>query len=227
MAKFILFDLDGTLIDGVEDLVFAMNKVLARQNLAAIDRPALEAMLGDGVRMLTRRALAARNVTLPKDDFEAACDQFLADYKDTDYARTRLYDGVADTLRLLHQTGWNIGLASNKPTEPCERILAKLGIRDLFVTVAGGDAASVKKPDGGHLRFALAAMGHNPASGDVAVMVGDHANDVDAARDAGIAAIAVAFEVEDARAKSLGADAVLTDFATLPAALAKLTQKAA
>jgi len=50
-------------------------------------------------------------------------------------------------------------------------------------------------------------------------MVGEHANDVDAARAAGITAIAVAFEVDAARAHSLGADAVVTDFATLPAAL--------
>jgi phosphoglycolate phosphatase len=67
-------------------------------------------------------------------------------------------------------------------------------------------------------------MGYQPAQADLAVMVGDHANDVAAARAAGIAAIAVALEVDDSRARSLGADAVVRDFSTLPAVLAALQQ---
>lgn len=222
MAKFILFDLDGTLIDGVDDLVIAINAVLASFKLRPLQRPALEAMLGDGMRMLTRRAFAANDVTLTVPEFDAACEQFLQVYKATDYENTRLYAGVADTLRKLRDDGWRIGLASNKPTVPCNGILMRLGVHGLFSTIAGGDATSVKKPDAGHLRFALEQMGYRAGTEDIAVMVGDHANDINAAREAGIAAIAVAFEVSDQRARSLGADAVVTDFTKLPEVLQSL-----
>jgi phosphoglycolate phosphatase len=216
MAKYILFDLDGTLIDGVDDLVVAINAVLATLQLQPLQRPALETMLGDGMRMLTRRALAAQGVSLSGPAFEAACAQFLQVYQANGYTHTRLYSGVAGTLRALRDDDWVIGLASNKPTAPCNGILAHLGIHGLFKVIAGGDATSVRKPDGGHLLYALAQMGYDAGADDIAVMVGDHANDVVAAREAGIAAIAVAFETSDVRARSLNADAVVTDFTNLP-----------
>lgn len=213
--NFILFDLDGTLIDGVDDLVNALNAVLRAHQLQPLTRHELEPMLGDGMRMLTQRAFAARKTTLSAAEFNQACDDFLTAYQSTHYVDTRLYAGVADTLHKLHADGWRIGLASNKLTNPCESILQRLGIRELFTVVAGGDATSVKKPDAGHLLYALDKLGYQATAGDKALMVGDHANDIDAARAAGIAAIAVALEVDASRANSLGADAVITDFSEL------------
>ena len=172
MNRFILFDLDGTLIDGVDDLVIALNVVLHSHQLPALNRPELESMLGDGMRMLMQRAFASRSTTLAAIEFNQACNDFLAAYKATGYLDTRLYAGVADTLKQLHNDGWRIGLASNKLTEPCESILHRLGIRALFSVVAGGDATSEKKPDAGHLLYALAHMGYRREAGNTAVMVG-------------------------------------------------------
>jgi phosphoglycolate phosphatase len=222
MTKFILFDLDGTLIDGVEDLVVAMNHLLGQHDLAPLTRHELEPMLGDGARMLTQRAFAARNADLDEAALSAAYDKFVSLYEATGYHDTYLYRDAETTLRSLHDQGWKIGLASNKPTRPCCEILSLLGIDDLFTTIAGGDATHVRKPDGGHLAFALDGMGYNRDTGDEAVMVGDHANDINAARAIGIAAIAVAFEVDDTKARTLGADAVLTRFAQLPDALKEI-----
>ncbi len=222
MTHFILFDLDGTLIDGVDDLVMAMNQLLAQQGLAALTRSDLEPMLGDGARMLTKRAFAARDQSLEDDALEAAYNRFVSLYEATGYRDTYLYQDAEATLRQLHQDGWKIGLASNKPTKPCREILSVLRIDDIFSVIAGGDATDVRKPDGGHLAFALDKMGYDAAKGDDAVMVGDHANDINAARAINIAAIAVAFEVDDTKARSLGADAVLTRFSQLPDALKKI-----
>lgn len=218
----LLFDLDGTLIDGVPDLLAAINSVLQTAGLPPLERPALEAMLGDGMRVLVQRAFAAFDHVLPAAAFDAACAAYVAAYQATDYRHTRLYDGVAETLATLQDSGWQMGLASNKPTIPCEAILTRLGVRQYFGVVAGGDATAVRKPDPGHLRFALQQLRHEGKGARRAVMIGDHANDVDAARGAGIAAIAVAFETDPARARSLGADAVITDFRALPDTLEQL-----
>jgi phosphoglycolate phosphatase len=223
--RYLLFDLDGTLIDGVDDLRTAINSVLVAHGLPGLQRPLLESLLGDGMRTLVQRAFAVHGVTLPADVYEEACAAYATAYQATGYRNTRLYDGVEETLQQLQADGWRIGLASNKPTAPCEAILHTLGIRRHFAVVAGGDATTVKKPDPGHLRYALHQLGHDGRESSLAVMVGDHANDVDAARGAGLAAVAVAFEVDPARARGLGADAVLTAFGELPGALQQLRQR--
>lgn len=223
-TQHLLFDLDGTLIDGVDDLVISLNVVLAQAGLLPVSRLQVLAMLGDGMRMVVKRAFAAQEITLDEATLEQHTAAFLQAYQNTGYRHTRLFAGVKATLSALHQQGWRIGLASNKFTEPCREILQRLEILPLFAAVAGGDAAGVRKPDPGHLRHTLQLMGFDATRGDRAVMVGDHANDVNAARGAGIAVIAVAFELPAARAEELGADVVLTDFTTLPQALGALLQ---
>jgi len=218
MAKFILFDLDGTLIDGVDDILFAMNDLLAAHDHAPLVRHDIEAMLGDGTWMLTKRAFSARG----SEPTDAMLDElnvdFNARYVETDYAYTRLFEHAEPVLRQLKSDGWTIALASNKPEAPCKAILTKLGVADLFSVIAGGDSFEVKKPDGRFLDFVLGQLGFDKST-DTAIMVGDHANDVNAARAAGIHVIAVAMEIDDTRANTLGADAVVTAYQDLPAAI--------
>jgi phosphoglycolate phosphatase len=222
MAKFILFDLDGTLIDGVDDILFAMNDLLAAHDHAPLVRHDIEAMLGDGTWMLTKRAFAARG----SEPSDAMLDElnvdFNARYVETDYAHTRLFEHAEPVLRQLKSDGWAIALASNKPEAPCKAILTKLGVADLFSVIAGGDSFEVKKPDGRFLEFVLGQLGFDRKA-DTAIMVGDHANDVDAARAAGIYAIAVAMEVDDTRAQSLGADGLTTDYLQLQNTITGIT----
>lgn len=146
MAKFILFDLDGTLIDGVDDILFAMNDLLAAHGHAPLVRHDIEAMLGDGTWMLTKRAFAARG----SEPSDAMLDElnvdFNARYVETDYAYTRLFEHAEPVLRQLKSDGWTIALASNKPEAPCKTILTKLGVADLFSVIAGGDSFEVKNP---------------------------------------------------------------------------------
>jgi phosphoglycolate phosphatase len=223
-ARFILFDLDGTLIDGIDDLCAAVNVLLHERGLAPVDRATLEPMLGDGMRTLAQRVFAARGLAVDGAELDALALAYLAAYRTTKYRHTRLFEGVEETLRALVAQGWRLGLASNKMTEPCRQILARLGLLELFDVVVGGDAAGVRKPDPGHLRHALAQLGFDAGAGDRVVMVGDQSNDVAAARGCAIPVIAVALgNASAARARKLGADALLTDFRALPEALATLT----
>ncbi|MFV1850345.1 MAG: HAD hydrolase-like protein [Thalassospira sp.] len=221
MANFILFDLDGTLIDGVDDILFAMNGLLAAHDHAPLKRHDIEAMLGDGTWMLTKRAFAARGSTPDDAMLDELNVDFNTRYVETDYAYTRLFENAETVLRQLKSDGWTIALASNKPEGPCKEILAKLGVADLFTVIAGGNSFEVKKPDGRFLEFVLGELGFNKAS-DTAIMVGDHANDVNAAHAVGIKAIAVAMEVDDARARSLGADLTVVDYRKLLIAIQNL-----
>jgi len=226
MAKFIMFDLDGTLIDGVDDILFAMNGLLAAHGHDALIRHDIEAMLGDGTWMLTKRAFAARNDHPNNAKLDELNADFNARYVETNYAHTRLYENAENVLRGLKADGWTIALASNNPEAPCKAILQNLGIADVFSVIAGGDSYAAKKPDGRFLKYVLDQLGFDANKGHTAIMVGDHANDVNAARDAGkIHAIAVALEVDEGRARSLGADAVITDYHNLIDAMERTISK--
>jgi phosphoglycolate phosphatase len=211
MAKFILFDLDGTLIDGVDDILFAMNDLLAAHGHAPLLRHDIEAMLGDGTWMLTKRAFAARGETPDDAMLDELNVDFNARYVETDYADTRLFENAETVLRQLKSDGWTIALASNKPEGPCKAILTKLGIADLFAVIAGGDSFDVKKPDGRFLEFVLKKLGFDETT-DTAIMVGDHANDVNAARDAGIQYLFVRFGALTSTTLQLSGKQVTTNF---------------
>ena len=176
----LLLDLDGTLVDSVPDLCASLNRVL--DPAPPFDRAEVVPMIGDGAAALVQRALAKRGMS---DD--GALARLLADYTAHAGDATRLFPGVAETLAELG-ADWKLAICTNKPAAAAHTLLAALGIDHLFAALGGGDSYPVRKPDPAHLRLTLEAAG-----GGQAVMVGDHANDVLAARGAGVPCIFAAW----------------------------------
>jgi phosphoglycolate phosphatase len=139
-------------------------------------------MVGDGLDRLLARAFAAR--AAPAD--AAALPAFVADYAANAAIATRLFPGVADMLGTLADAGWMLAVCTNKLAAPARSVLDSLGILDRFVAIGAADTVPARKPDPSHLLATLAAAGGAPR---LAVMLGDHANDVRAARAAGVPAI--------------------------------------
>jgi phosphoglycolate phosphatase len=114
-----------------------------------------------------------------------------------------------------------MGICTNKPERPTRELLRDLRLAPYFQAVFGGDTvAGVKKPDPRLIRAVLDALGAGPAE---AVMVGDAANDVAAARAAEIPVILRAGGYTRVPAKELGADRIITDFFELPEAIRGLS----
>jgi phosphoglycolate phosphatase len=105
-----------------------------------------------------------------------------------------------------------MGVCTNKPIRLSLELLDALGLTPMFDAVMGGDSLPVRKPDPGHLRGTLAAMG---ADGRRAVMVGDGRNDVAAARAAGMPVVLFSRGYAGGDPRALGADVVIDDFAEL------------
>ena len=139
-------------------------------------------MIGDGVRVLLERAHAARGITLDEESF----DHFMADYEANAAVLTRPFDGISELLSTLGDAGWRLAVCTNKPEAAARVLLSGLGLDRHFSALGGGDSFPMRKPDPGHLRATLAAAGAAP---EEAVMIGDHANDMLAARGAGVRAI--------------------------------------
>ena len=186
MRPILVCDLDGTLVDTVPDLAAILNQVMGARGLAPFGLAETAAMVGDGVAALLDRAFAARG----RDPDPAAVGEYIAAYGARPDAESRLYPGVAEGLAALGAAGWRFAVCTNKPEAPARALLAALGIGGRFAAVGGGDSFPTRKPDPGHLRATLAAAGAATAE---AVMLGDHPNDLAAARGAGVPAIFAAW----------------------------------
>lgn len=209
MSPTLLLDLDGTLVDSVPDLAAAVNRLLASRGLAPLETAEVTAMVGDGAGALVRRAMAARGAEPDQD----AVRSFLEDYGAHAAVFTKPYPGVLPTLRALASEGWRLAVCTNKPEAPARRLLAQLGMLDLFAAVGGGDSFAARKPDPAHALATLERAGGAPGA---AVMVGDHRNDVLAATGAGLPCIFAAWGYgppEMAR----GAQATAARFEEVPA----------
>jgi phosphoglycolate phosphatase len=216
-AFLLLFDLDGTLVDSAPDLCAALNAMLREEGHAPLPLVRVKQMIGDGVPALVARALAASGV----DPAAAAgaLPRFLELYEAGAVRFTRPYPAVPETLGILRRRGYRTAVCTNKPQRATRAVLDGLGLSALFDGVAGGDRYPVKKPDPGHLLGLIDEIGGRAA---VSAMVGDSENDAAAARAAGMPLLLMRYGYARVDPETLMADAILDDFAELPAALDRL-----
>jgi len=207
VTRTLLLDLDGTLVDSVPDLAAALNRLLRARGLAPLSRAEITPMVGDGVAKLVERAFAARG----QAPDAGALAEYSADYGAHAAVETKPYPGVAEALRSLADEGWLLAVCTNKPEAAARSLLGALGLAHYFAAIGGGDSFPVRKPDPAHLLATLTAAGGEQAH---AVMAGDHANDVVAARGAALPCIFAAWGYGPP-AMAEGAAAVAHDFAEL------------
>jgi phosphoglycolate phosphatase len=176
--RLIVFDLDGTLVDSLQDLTDAANELLAHYGVAALDDDAVGAMVGEGAATLVTRLLRAGNLAVPHRE---ALARFLELYGRRLLNHTKPYDGIPEALDQIsaHAT---LAVLTNKPLDATHRILSGLGMRERFQWVVGGDGPHGRKPSPAGL-VAIAEWGARPIG--ETVLVGDSTVDVETARNAG------------------------------------------
>lgn len=179
MQPIAVFDLDGTLVDSAPDLHAALDRLMAGRGLPNFARAEVVAMIGDGAKVLVERALAARGC--PFD--QPALDAFLEDYGANAVVETAPFAGIREVVAGLVRDGWRLAVCTNKPISPAITLLRELGLADHFVAIGGGDSYPTRKPDPAHL---LATLRDAGGRAEDAVMIGDHHNDMAAARGAGV-----------------------------------------
>ena len=185
-----VFDLDGTLLDTLEDLYLATNAALERHSLPRRSRDEVRLFVGNGVEMLIRRAV-------PAGTNEKTILSVLADFKTTYAAicedHTRPYDGIPNMLTALRERGIRVAVVSNK-FDAATKKLCKKYFGDL-VEVAIGERAGVrKKPAPDTVHEALKELG---VTLDSAVYIGDSDVDIQTARNCGMPCISVTWGLRD------------------------------
>lgn len=183
----IVFDIDGTLIDTAPDLTNALNHALMARGREPLPAASVRAAVGRGARVMIERALA---FTAAEEDVEAMLADFLVHYEANIAAESRPFPGAIAVLERLTAAGAKLAVCTNKREHLTRLLLQALEIEYFFGGIAGRDTFEVSKPDPGHLLGAIPLTDGEPSR---AVMIGDSAVDIQAARGASVPSILVDF----------------------------------
>ncbi|MBR5302862.1 MAG: HAD-IA family hydrolase [Clostridia bacterium] len=183
--KAVIWDLDGTLLNTLDDLTASTNAALAANGLPARTMDEVREFVGNGVRKLIERAMPELGDQHPK--FQQTLDAFVAHYGAHSKDRTRPYDGILDVLDALSQMGVKHAIVSNKVDFAVKALSAEY-FGDRMLSAVGDDPSRAKKPAPDSVWEAMRQMG---VKAEEAVYVGDSDVDVITARNAGIPCIAV------------------------------------
>jgi phosphoglycolate phosphatase len=210
-VRALIFDLDGTLIDSKQDLIYSVNAMLRELKREELPAETISGYIGHGAPQLVARALGHG---CTEEECQQALQFFLGYYEMHKMDTTRAYPGVADTLEQLASVP--MAVLTNKPVRISVRILDVMGLSKYFRTIYGGNSFETKKPDPLGARTILRELGVEPGE---ALLVGDSEVDVQTARNAGTLAAAVnyGFGVHDREAHP--ADIYLERFGELSALL--------
>ncbi len=194
--RLIVFDLDGTLVDSRADLAASANHLRAAWSLPPLPEPEVGKLIGHGLHRLVRGLLSTED----QREVERGSDVFRRHYREHCLDRTRLYEGVLETLVALDGPagaafgGRAMAVVTNKPKSFTDQILAGLGIAGRFGLVLGADSTPRRKPDPMPILLAMEKLG---ASAPETLVVGDSDTDVVAGKAAGARTCGVTYGIGD------------------------------
>lgn len=178
----IAFDLDGTLVDSAQDIADAINAMRESLAMPALSTSAICSFLGCGLMHLIHSSLTGDVTKKARDEvFAQGLAVFAPHYLAHVADKTQAYPEVVTTLALLKKWGYPLVVVTNKPQIFADALLDKLGLRDYFSLVLGGDALPEKKPHPAPLLHVCSVFNIEPKQ---CLMVGDSRNDALAAQAA-------------------------------------------
>jgi phosphoglycolate phosphatase len=177
----VTIDLDGTLLDTLDDLAAGCNGMLAELGLPQRSRSEIESFVGDGMAALVERCLTWGAVPTG-EQMQVAVTAFKRHYARANGQSSRLYPDVLAGLQSLRAQGLVLAVVTNKPAMFTEPLLQATGLAPYFAAVVSGDSLPHKKPHPLQIIHACGLLGSTPGQN---LHVGDSLNDALAARAAG------------------------------------------
>ena len=207
MTKAVLLDLDGTLLDTAPDIVAAANAMLAEQGLGALPASEVREFIGRGIPHLVERCLQAAGEPLACARLEGALRSFGRHYERLNGRASAAFPGVIEGLERLRGAGLRLACVTNKAAAFTAPLLEKSGLAAYFDAVVTADQVDTRKPHPEPFLYACRALAAAPAE---AAVVGDSANDAEAARAAGCRVLLVSYGYSEGRdVRTLDCDGVV------------------
>jgi len=184
--KAIIFDLDGTLLDTLDDIADSMNHVLKVHGLPEQPVEAFKLFIGDGVTNLVSRAAMAAEADKAGLDFAKLETEYRAEYELRQADKTAPYDGVPELVKALSERGIKMAVLSNKPHEATVQIIKDYFPGIFFDSVLGQSPGRPVKPDPSGALEILDALGVPRRE---IIYLGDSGTDMRLAKAVGIMAV--------------------------------------
>ncbi len=186
MKQLVIFDLDGTLLNTIDDLAAATNQALEKLHFPLHDTAAYLRFVGNGINKLFERALPA--VARTPENILRVRELFVPYYNAHGTDLTRPYEGICTVLDQLQQRGLKLAVASNKYQEATRELVAHYFPQIPFSAVLGQREGLPTKPNPLFVQEIFTQTG---VSAPDTLYVGDSEVDMQTARNAGVDACAV------------------------------------
>jgi len=202
MIKAVVFDLDGTLINSLEDLAQSMNAALVENGLPIHPIEKYKLMIGDGVTTLAKRAAGSENAAV----YEPVLARMREIYKRNATNNTATYKGIAQVVKQLKSDGIKLAVLTNKLESFALSLVDYFFEKDTFDFVKGATLASNVKPDPAGMLELLKQLDVKPGE---TILVGDSGVDMQVADAVGAFGVGAAWgfrpreELEKYRAKAI------------------------
>lgn len=190
MIKAVLFDLDGTLLDTLEDLTDSVNYVLWKHNMPERTLQEIRSFIGNGVPTLIARSVPENTDT---ETVKICVSEMMEYYKSHAEIKTKPYDGIMELLDELKKRNIATAVVTNK-AEEAAKILCKAKFGDIFNVVIGDNGMDKLKPAPDNVFRALKEM--NLKNSEV-LYVGDSDVDMVTAKNAGLTSVGVTWGFRD------------------------------
>ncbi|MDD3363101.1 MAG: HAD-IIIA family hydrolase [Hespellia sp.] len=189
--KAVIFDLDGTILDTLDDLTDAMNFALRNNQYPEHSIEEVCSFVGNGIRLLVERAVPA---DLEPEEIDKVFADFKMYYKEHCSDKTKPYDGIPELLQKLKENHIKTAVVSNK-ADNAVQILCRQYFKNQFDFAVGERAGIQKKPAPDSVNEALREL---KLSAEEAVYVGDSEVDIQTAQNAGMESMIVEWGFREA-----------------------------
>ena len=186
MKSLVIFDLDGTLLNTIDDLGEATNFALTKCGFPTHNISSYPLFVGNGVTKLLERVLPQEART--PENIEALRTHFIEYYNSHDSVHTTPYQGISELLKVLSQQGIKLAVASNKYHEAVVRLVNHYFPNENWVAIEGHKEGYQVKPDPS-IVFDILLKSPTPKEG--VLYIGDSGVDMDTARRAGVESVGV------------------------------------
>ena len=185
MAKYLFFDLDGTLTDPFEGITSAILYALGKMGMEKPERAFLGKFIGPPLTGSFREYLG-----MTGEEADRALALYREYYRDRGLFENALYPGIPEALAKLKSAGKTVCLATSKPEPFARRILEHFSVDGYFDELCGATLDGTREPKAAVLRELTARLAVDPADQN-AVMIGDRRHDAEGAREIGIPTVGV------------------------------------
>ena len=194
--KAVIFDLDGTLVNSLEDIADSCNEALHRCGYPVHSIEQYPLFVGQGIRNLVRFAMPL-DLQADEQKIDACFDLFFDIYRNNCCRKTVTYPGIADVVARLHEKGVKMAVLSNKADGLTQIVVNTLFEKGVFGLVLGPSATLPRKPDPAGVLRICETFGVELSE---TLLVGDSKYDILTARNAGVKCVAVSWGFQPRKA---------------------------